>query len=83
MNRIIVWWLKHSLVIMAVTCGLYGLGQTGCVFEAGRFPFKILLMLLVIEATPLGAMAGWLVVKTVHFFSFLLHKFSRSHRGET
>ena len=79
MNKIFGWWLKHSLVIMAVTCGLYGLGQAGCIFEAGHFPFKILLMLLIIEVTPLGAVAGWLVVKMAHFFSFLLHKFSRPH----
>lgn len=82
MHKLMAWWFKHSLIIMAVTGGLYGLGQSGFIFEARRFPLKILLMLLVIEATPLGALAGWAVVKGTRFFSLLFNKLSQSHHRE-
>ena len=82
MHKIIAWWLKHSLLIMAVTIGFYLLGQIGAVFEFIRVPFKILLMLLMIEATPLGAVVGWAASKTMHFILFLSHKLSQSQSNE-
>lgn len=63
MSKFLAWWIKHSLVLMAVTLALYGLGQMEILFDARQFPLKILMMLCVIEATPVGAVAGWLVLK--------------------
>ena len=68
MHKIMAWWFKHSLLIMAFTIGLYGLGQLGAMFELVQFPFKILLMLLMIEITPLGAVAGWVLRRLINFF---------------
>lgn len=67
---------------MAVTAGLYGLGRIGAVFGFIRFPFKILLMLWVIEATPLGALAGWLMLKAGRLLSASFRRFSQSDRDE-
>jgi len=67
---------------MAVTAGLYGLGRIGAVFDFIRFPFKILLMLWVIEATPLGAAVGWIMLKTARLLSSLFRRFFQSDRDE-
>lgn len=67
---------------MGLTGGLYGLGQLGASFEFIRFPFKILLMLWAIETTPLGAFAGWLMLKTARLLSFLFRKFFQTKRNE-
>ncbi|MCG3119874.1 MAG: hypothetical protein ALAOOOJD_02411 [bacterium] len=82
MHKLMAWWAKHSFIIMAITGGFYGLGQSGFIFDARHFPLKILLMLLVIEATPLGALAGWAVVKVTHFSFLLFNKLSQSYHRE-
>ena len=65
MLRLVLGWLKYSALLMAATVGLYLLGQSSNWFEAIRFPFKILLMLLMIEASPIGAIVGWIVTRVV------------------
>lgn len=69
MSKFLRWWIKHSLVIAAVTFLFYGLARLEILLEARQFPLKILMMLCVIAATPVGAAAGWLFLK---FFSLLL-----------
>ncbi len=54
----------------------------GAVFEFIRFPFKILLMLWVIEATLLGALAGWLILKAARLLSCVFRIFFQTDRSE-
>jgi len=82
MRKVLAWWFKHTLLIMAFTTGLYVLGQFGGLFAFLRFHFKILLMLLIIETTPLGAVAGWLLRQLAHLFSAIWKKLIKSRRQE-
>ncbi len=66
-----LWWLKHTALIIAFTCSLFMLGRLGGFFEPLQFPVKILMMLLIIEMTPLGAVAGWLLAKIFLLLVFL------------
>jgi len=70
------WWLKHSLLLIGFTVVLYGLGAWLALI---RFPLKILLMLVMIEMTPLGAVAGWILLKLVHLFSLALSLLRQNH----